>query len=559
MASHTVFQRVQKTKRPQLAPRELAVLGIVATIVVLVPWAWGGVVLWAVNLAFGLAVAAIIAAVGNHRAQCIAAGLWAVAALTLLAWPTELPELAGSTLWMEKMAFPLAAFVGQLLPAVLYAGDTTSRPSAECWRGWVRSVPFWVGIALFSYFTVQALNPWGVVVERDLFWRIFREQPVSWLPSGLRAPFISDGVDPGGMNAWRIILIFAGPWLVFGALRAGLRRRRGLVFLMWLSIGTGTVFALFGVLNQKSYSESILGHPLPSMTTSFGTFFNRNHAGVYLYLQAALALALAFWLLRQSRNSLQQGGPYLLAAFSAIFLTVFALFTNSIGAAGVLFALFLIAVPFAYLRGMPLDGRSRREVSWVAAIAFIFIATVFIYTGDFRSLVAKASHKAESYQLAGADDRAPLRRSTWEMATVGGWTGKVWTGWGAGSYRWVSPVFQAEEKVQQNTKGKLVIRATYAHCDWLQMLAEWGILGLTPVVVGLWWLGRRIRRACHRGHPEAIPLAAVLVLVCLHASVELILWFTPLLYSIALVAAAMIMFTEHDINSVAAVGPEPTD
>lgn len=558
MPNDTLFQPVSRQQRPKLTPRELAVLGLATAIIVLVPFSWGGVVLWAVYFPFGLAVAALIAAVGNHRAQCIAVVLWGVAALTLLAWPTEIPEPMGSTLWMEKMAFPLAALLGQLFPAVLYYGDTQSRPAADCLRRWVWSVPFWVGLALFTYFTVQALNPWGVVVERDLFWRIFREQPVSWLPSGLRAPFISDTSDPGGMNAWRIILIFAGPWLLFGALRSSLRRRSGLVYLLWVSIITGAFYAIFGFLNQCGYPETILGYKMPQMATSFGTFINRNHAGVYLYLQAALALSLAFWLVRRSRNSPLRGGPYLVAAFIAILLTVFAFFTNSVGAAGVLFALFLFAVPYAYLRGMPLDDRSRREVSGVAALAFIFIALVFVYTGDFRSLIAKASRKADAFQLAGADDRAPLRSSTWEMATVGGWTGKVWTGWGAGSYRWVSPIFQAQEKEQQDKKGKLAIRATYAHCDWLQMLAEWGILGLTPVLVGLWWLARWLRRACWRGHPEAIPLAVILVLVCLHASVELIFWFTPLLYSLALVTAALIMFTEHDLNSVAAVGPETT-
>jgi O-antigen ligase len=141
------------------------------------------------------------------------------------------------------------------------------------------------------------------------------------------------------------------------------------------------------------------------------------------------------------------------------------------------------------------------------------------------------------------------------MASAGGWSGKVWTGWGAGSYRWVSPVFQADEKPLQDANGKLAIRATYAHCDWLQMLAEWGVVGMLPVLAGLWWLGRWICRACRRGHPEAIPLAGVLILVSLHASLELIFWFTPLLYSLALIVAAMVTFTEHDLRTQADVLP----
>ena len=37
------------------------------------------------------------------------------------------------------------------------------------------------------------------------------------------------------------------------------------------------------------------------------------------------------------------------------------------------------------------------------------------------------------------------------------------------------------------------------------------------------------------------------MLVGLHASAELIFWFTPLLYALALIVAAMVMFTEHDL------------
>ena len=66
-------------------------------------------------------------------------------------------------------------------------------------------------LKLFIYFIIQDINAWGSVTERDLFWRIFKEPHISWLPNGLKAPFLSDERDPGGMNAWRQLLTFAGP------------------------------------------------------------------------------------------------------------------------------------------------------------------------------------------------------------------------------------------------------------------------------------------------------------------------------------------------------------
>ena len=559
MSADIAFEASRRPRRPALTPREVSVIGLTALILVLVPWTWGGVVLWTVLLMLGVAVATIVAAVGDHRAQLIALGAWTLA--LAYAW-ARLPDpalgFAAAANW-DYLAFPLGAFFGQCLPAILMRGDVRSRPAADCLRDWVTSVPFWVVVVLFAYCTVQALNPWGRVIEKDLFWRVVREQPLSWLPSGLAAPFVSDENDPGGMNAWRLMLTWMGPWLVFCALRAGLRRRQGLIILAWTSVAVASAYAVFGFLNQRGYLESIWGYPVPVGATTFGTFINRNHAGIYFYLNAALGLALTFWYLRRTQASFVRGGPYLLAAFLAVFLGLFVFFTTSIGAAAICLLLFLVVVPIAYFRGMPMEGEVHRDAFWFAAGGLLVVSLAFAFAGDFRSIEDKMRKKAVAYQVTGSDDRAPLRRSTWAMATAGGWTGKAWTGWGAGSYRWISPVFQAEEKALQDKNGKLAIRATYAHCDWLQMFAEWGVLGMLPVLAGLWWLGRWIRRACRRGHPEAIPLAGVAVLVVLHASLELIFWFTPLLYALALVGAAMVTFTEHELRAQPVFGPDSSD
>ncbi|MCX6918011.1 MAG: O-antigen ligase family protein [Verrucomicrobia bacterium] len=554
MAADHTFEASRRSRRPALTPREISVIGLTAAILVLVPWTWGGVVLWPMLLLLGLAVAVLVAAVGNHRTQCYALGVWVLAlGYTWLRLPNPADGFSALTA-IDYWAFPLGGLVGQTLPAILFYGDLRSRPAKDCLRDWVTSVPFWVVVALFTYCAVQALNPWGTVVEKDLFWRIFREKPVAWLPSGLAAPFVSDESDPGGMNAWRLMLTLLGPWLVFGALRAGLRRRHGLVILAWISIAVAVIYAVYGFLNQRGYTEAILGYPVPVGATTFGTFINRNHAGIYFYLNAAVAVALTFWHLRRTQASVARGGPYLLAAFCAAFLGLFVFFTTSIGAAIMVLLLLAVVTPLAYFLGTPKDAQASRDVVWVSVTGLSVVFLAFLFAGDFRSLEKKIQLKAANYQVNGSDDRAPLRRSTWAMASAGGWSGKIWTGWGAGSYRWVSPVFQADEKPLQDANGKLAIRATYAHCDWLQMLAEWGVLGMLPVLAGLWWLGRWIRRACRRGHPEAIPLAGVLILVCLHATVELIFWFTPLLYALALIIAAMVTFTEHDLRTQADLG-----
>ena len=79
MAADRTIEAGHRLRRPALTPREISVIGLTAAILVLVPWTWGGVVLWPMLLLLGVAVAALVAAVGNHRAQCYALGAWALA------------------------------------------------------------------------------------------------------------------------------------------------------------------------------------------------------------------------------------------------------------------------------------------------------------------------------------------------------------------------------------------------------------------------------------------------------------------------------------------------
>ena len=98
--------------------------------------------------------------------------------------------------------------------------------------------------------------------------------------------------------------------------------------------------------------------------------------------------------------------------------------------------------------------------------------------------------------------------------------------------------------------GKLFYRAIHAHNDWLEMLAEWGVIGMLPILAALLWLGRRLIRGFRPGHPETVPLALGLVLLMAHAWLDLLFWFTPLMFTAAFVAAAMTCLTEQSSSEL---------
>jgi O-antigen ligase len=446
--------------------------------------------------------------------------------------------------------------IGSTLSWFLLSRDLVSRPAAEARSELFRSIPFWAGVTLFAYFAVQDFNAWGVVVDREAFWAaqgmpgvdvgqfdVRLQDYVRWLPSGLNAPFSAADTKQPPMNAWRLMMILGAPWLLLLALRHGLRRRRAYVILGWVTVLTALAVGAFGLLNQKS-SGTILGYPVPYNTTCFGTFMSRNHAGVYLYLHAAIALGLMFWHIRRAGENVLRGGPHLAAAFVAFALSLLAALTNSTAGAAVALTLLIVAPLLAFWFGFPGSRGSRRQIMLITGGALALSAASILLVADLQPIIGRFKMKAASYQATGVDDRAPLRRATWALATEGGASGRVWVGYGAGSYRWISPPYQAQQKELQRD-GKLFYRAIHAHNDWLEMLAEWGIIGLLPVLAFLGWLIRRLARAFHAGHPETYPLALGLILMGLHATVDLLFWFTPLMFTAGFVLAAMTTFTEQ--------------
>ena len=536
--------------------RELTVMILAGLILVLAPWGWAGVVLWTVCAALGFATAAFWAVFAEARAQRFAMAVWSVGLLAALIAAAVEGHALFAYRWLDYVCFPFCALLGSALASYLLSRDLISYPAADARRELFRSVPFWAGVALFAYFAIQDLNAWGVVVDREAFWAKqglpgievgkfdVRLQPyLRWLPSGLSAPFSSDETSHQPMNAWRMMMILGAPWLLFCALRAGLRRRRSYVILAWVSVLMSGVIGVFGFLSQYSYG-TILGYPVPYNTVCFGPFLCRNHAGVYLYLHVALALALTFWHIRRASGEASRGGPHLVGAFLAFALSLLVALTGSTAGVAVALALMFISVPLAYFFGFPGSRGSRRQIIAITGASMAVAAAAILLTADLNPILDRFKQKAAAYQQAGTDDRAPLRRATLSLIADGARTERVWVGFGAGSYRWIAPPYQAQQKELQRD-GRLYYRAIHAHNDWLEMLAEWGILGLLPVLAGLLWLGRGIVRAFHAGHPETVPLGLVLLLLAAHAAIDLLFWFTPLMFATAFIAAAMLCLTEQ--------------
>ena len=542
-----LFYHNRKSPRPYLMGRELAVLCIAAIILIITPWAWGGVVWWATSITLGLSLGMLTIAVGNFRAQVILSALWgAILAVIICLIITRV--ISDTHEILNTISLPAAALFAQLVGVSLTYDDFLSQPTSEITKKLFKLLPFWCGLALFTYFAVQGINVWGSVTERDLFWRIFKESYISWLPNGLKAPFLSDDRDPGGMNAWRLLLTLAGPWMFFCALQVGLSQRRSYKILSWVSVISATIFGAWAFNNQFSQG-TILGYLIPSGTQTFGTFIDRTHAGVFFYLNVALAMTLGFCHFRKDENSSLKGGPHLIAIFFTVLLVILGIVSYSMAVILILASSLLLIFPLAFFIGMPQKSQLKLGPNILLFMMIFGLVLGLVTTINSKNLERKINAKIANLVVKKENDRASYAKATLDMATAGGVNGKIWYGWGAGSYRWVSPYFQAQQKELTDKEGRLLYRAIYAHNDWLQMLAEWGVVGMIPVFLMVLWFLNLGRKCFGRGRPELIPLFLIIILLGIHAAIDLLFWFTPLLFLAAFIASMTQFLAEESMPS----------
>lgn len=538
---------------------------VAALLLVFTGWAWGGVVLWTQFVTCALGALALIAAllprdqstpfIHAARRQLGAAlliGLVAAIAFAGLDGYQLAKQRAATLELISDAALPAIGFadwglrgllvgIGATLASMIVIGlriPTHARSSL------LRFPPFWVGVALFGYISLQSLNPWGVVVERDLTWKIIPQDYISWLPAGLDAPFIGDR-DPGGMNGWRQMLILSGPWMLLCALRIAVTHRRTYTRLAWIVGLNSAVIGVVGAVVASGKNFSFLGYKnWFAYHAPFGPFVYKNHAGIYLYLSAALVLALAAHLIARRGDRADRGGPHLIAAMLFVMLCLGAATTLSVGAlfgAGVL----LLLAPALYF----VDRHLNAALSPAPAMMLLGLAALVIYvaasTSKLDVLRERIDKKRAYVEQAGADDRAPIRRATLQQIAAGD-SAKLAFGWGAGSYRWTSPLYMIKQPEFVDSKGRLWTRANYAHCDWLQALLEWGVVGCALILGALVWLGFKIGHAVLRRSASQLALSAGLFIALAHASLDFIFYFTPALTLAALIAAWLAMAEDID-------------
>lgn len=378
---------------------------------------------------------------------------------------------------------------------------------------------FWFGAAFLIYITIQGFNPASEVVRNERGWwvQVIPAPLGNGWPTGVRSDY-----EP--MNAFRVLASFTAAFSLMWGLWGGIRRRKTAIVVLWVFTLSGVGMGMVAILQHLSDAKEVLW-TVPSNNAQFwGSFFYRNQGAAYLNLILVACGFLYFYHAQKTRAAGQSGGPHLLL------FCFFALVVTSIGLAlsrgGILFAAiltiaFCVLAFIQWLAGL-FQGNSMRISLAVGSLLLLGLFSIIRYV-DIEAIDTRFGDIDATIQNAEKDARALSTQATWDMAQAR-WV----TGWGAGSFRYIFPVYQREyprifytrHHHKKGWTGRKLYR--YAHNDIVQFLAEYGAIGcglLLSMLASVLWTALRGLRAN--------PLSAILLILGLtcafaHAVVDFI-------------------------------------
>jgi O-antigen ligase len=252
---------------------------------------------------------------------------------------------------------------------------------------------------------------------------------------------------------------------------AGPSRRQQRALLATIA-GNAVLLAVVGSAFKLAHARRILGTFDSPNENFFATFVYYNHWGGFALLGAAAAGGLALYYRdRAPGGEWSQTPAAMLAAFVLILLVTLPMS----GARASMLAGYCLTL-FLAVRVVPQSARRHarrwRTLSVCAAFAILGGATLWVARDRLEFLFRKTSNQLAELHAGGMGDaRLAIDRETWRLFLA-----RPVFGWGWQSFRYVFRRDQTFDlRMQNEQKTKTQVRD--AHNDWLQLLAELGLLG----------------------------------------------------------------------------------
>lgn len=292
------------------------------------------------------------------------------------------------------------------------------------------------------------------------------------------SPFLPGAARPD--IGIRVLTLFFALYLPAFNLVVAVRSRRMLRRLLWIVFLNGVVLAIFGSFQKLVHSPGLFFGAIHSPNTRFfATFIYQNHWGAYALLVLCSGIGLVFHATgeRRYRNFFQS--PAFLGLIAVLLLA--ASVPLSASRSCTLLVSLLGTAAFVHglrrlLQRKRLDAASALPTAaMLAALALTAIAAIYQLAWPVISARVEDTRQqvAQMRQVGSIGARATLYHDTYHMAAD-----RPLFGWGLGSYPTVFTRYNS-----QVSTDRLPIYYEDAHSDWLQSLAENGVIGTLCLIV----------------------------------------------------------------------------
>lgn len=359
--------------------------------------------------------------------------------------------------WMRggvhpPLQWPMAILTALLCAAVL---ALPGKQRQKIRSRMLRDPVFYFGICFLLILLAQWINSGHEVIADDSGVIAMGRIPSKWIPWSV------DRLDATEMLNWFF------PVLAMLLIVRNILSRANIKMLLYLLVWNSAALACVGILQYMLGLDKILGIWAVSRSDFFATFAYPNHAAAWFYLHAALAAGLAHdaEIKRKPRIRVAVWGVCFLCCIAASCLTL-----SRIGAFVALAQ--LVVVFFIFLSRARTYLRGTKAFDAYLAMAIIVLVGVTLFFGvgggrlagevvgksmlGERSVVGDLSVRAEHISIA--------------LNVIGDYPLFGCGGWGCDG---LAAQYIPEEELRSWMVGGRV----NVHCDPVQFLAEFGIVG----------------------------------------------------------------------------------
>jgi O-antigen ligase len=393
----------------------------------------------------------------------------------------------------------------------LFGGNNSAGYYWTVWLGWLSAVPLLLGLAACC---LERRNPGAAFWVPLACWGLLGAQIAAstYNPSARPVlPWLGHGFDalPHDMRwpstAFRAATVLEGKfWLALGLL-AMAARNVGLSFkqlraLLWILAGNTALLAVVGIPFKFSGEMMILGRWKAPEWYFYSTFLYHNHWCAF----ALLGLSATVALFAVHQGTLVRIG--LAMAGGAIVVSA-PLSTSRLGTLAMLLFILVVVVDFAphnwapRSRTIPLLLAGGLLGTAVAGAGVFYLYKSHGAPGGHRTWTSVLSSNPFGIRQMIAEDTIPMIRA------------KPWFGWGLSGYGGGFRFYQRPETRVVYNQGRITLY-DHAHNDWLERLAELGVVGFTLFLVpGIVWMKTALRVGIRDGLERWILFGCLAVLI----------------------------------------------